>query len=207
MQIGRRVIAKTLCPDVEVATLRASTASPRIVATMRASALKCVLLGMLICLSCAGHAQDQGPALLHQAVHCLAAKKFLPPSKAAEGTFGYLLDEKSYPGAKMLYVVEYPNPSRPDGFVFTIFVTDHDGRQNFNIQNNARFALSKDGDEGVSFVNPPLGGTWTREHLVSAIKQVEKQPRVTVSMKNLLAVDTSVSCEAYTDPQPKPATK
>jgi hypothetical protein len=173
----------------------------------RISAMKGALLAMLICLSCATHAQDDGTTLLNRATHCLAAKKFLPPSKAAEGTFGYLLDEKSYPGEKLLYVVEYPNPSRPDGFVFTIFVSDHDGRQGFNIQNNARFTLSKDSDEGVSFTAPPLGGTWTREHLVSAIKQIEKQPRVTLSMTNLLVVDSSVSCEAYTDPQPKPATK
>lgn len=174
---------------------------------MRTSVMKCVLLGTLILLSCAAHAQDQGRALLHRAVHCLAAKNFLPPSKAKEGTFGYLLDEKSYPGKKMLYVVEYLNPSRPDGFVFTIFVTDHDGRQDFNIQNNARFALSKDADAGVSFASPPLGGTWTREHLVSAIRQIEKQQRFTISTKGLLSVDSSISCEAYTDPQPKPATK
>ena len=38
---------------------------------------------------------------------------------------------------------------------------------------------------------------------MSAIKQIEKQPKVTISVKNLLAVDPSVSCEAYTDPQPK----
>lgn len=169
--------------------------------------MNCVLLGMVICLRCAAHAQDQGQELLHRAVHCLATKNFLPPSKAAKRTFGSLLDEKSYPGKKMLYVVDYPNPSRPAGFVFTLFLTDHDGRPNFNIQNNARFALSKDADEGVSFAAPPLGGTWTREHLVSAIKQIEKQPKVTLSMKNLLAVDSSFSCEAYTDPQPEPATK
>lgn len=173
---------------------------------MRTSAMKCVLLGTLICLSCTAHAQDQGQALLHRAVHCLAAKNFLPPSKA-EGTFGYLLDEKSYPGKKMLYVVDYPNPSQADGFVFTLFLTDHDGRQNFNIQNNARFSLSKDVDAGVSFVAPPLGGTWTREHLVSAIKQIGKQQRFTISANDLLSVDFSVSCAAYTDPQPKPATK
>jgi hypothetical protein len=169
--------------------------------------MKRVLLGMLISLCCAANAQDQGPGLLHQAIHCLAAKNFLPPSKAAKRTFGFLLDEKSYPGKKMLYVVDYPNPSRADGFVFTLFLTDQDGRQDFNIQNNARFALSKDADEGVSFAAPSLGGTWTREHLVSAIKQIEKQPKVTLSMKNLRAVDSSVSCQAYTDPQPKPATK
>lgn len=122
-------------------------------------------------------------------------------------TFGYLLDEKSYPGEKMLYVVDYPNPSRLDGFVFTIFLTERDGHQNFNIQNNARFTVSKDADDGVSFVSPPLGGTWTHEHLASAIKQIEKQPRYTILAKDLLSVDSSVSCEAYTDPQPKPAMK
>jgi len=169
--------------------------------------MKSVFLGMLICLSCAGRAEDEGAALLHHAIHCLAAKKFLPPSKMAEGTFGYLLDEKSYPGEKMLYVVEYPKPARRDGLVFTIFVADHDAHRNFNIQNNARFTASKDSDEGVSFANPPLGGLWTQEHLVSAIKQIEKQPTVVLPMKNLLEIDPSVSCEGYTDPQPKPAAK
>jgi hypothetical protein len=152
---------------------------------------------------CTPNAQDDGTVLLHRAAHCLAAKNFLPPSKAEERTFGYLLDEKSYPGEKMLYVVEYPKLSRTDGFMFTIFLTDHDGRQGFNIQNNARFALSKDGDEGVSFVSPPLGGTWTHEHLVSAIKQIEKQPKFMISSKDMLTIDSSISCEAYTDPQPE----
>jgi hypothetical protein len=174
---------------------------------MNTSALKPVLLGILICLSSAGHAQDDRAALLHQAVHCLAAKQFLLPSKVADGTFGYVLDEKSYPGEKMLYVVEYPKPSRHHGLVFTIFVTDHDGHRDFNIQNNARFIASKHGDEGVSFTNPPLGGSWTQEHLISAINQIEKQPTVALPMKNLVEVDSSVSCEAYTDPQPKPAVK
>jgi hypothetical protein len=174
---------------------------------MRISALKPVLLGALICLSCASRAQEEGAALLPQAVHCLAAKKFLPPSKMADGTFGYVLDEKSYPGEKMFYVVEYPKPSRRDGLVFTIFVTNHDGHRDFNIQNNARFTASKHSDEGVSFADPPLGGSWTQEHLISAIKQIEKQPTVVLPMKTVLEIDPSVSCQAYTDPQPKPAAK
>ncbi len=174
---------------------------------MRTSAMKCVLLGTLICLCCAGHAQAPGRLFLHRAAECLAAKGFLPQTKATKLTFGYVLDEKSYPGKKMLYVVDYPDPSRPDRLVFTIFLTERDGYQNFNIQNNAHFTVSKDADEGVSFVSPPLGGTWTREHLVSAIKKIEKQPRVTLPRKDLLAVDSSVTCEAYTDQQPKSATK
>lgn len=174
---------------------------------MKSFALKLVLLGMLICVSRADRAQDEGTPLLHQAVHCLATKKFLPPSKMADGAFGYVLDEKSYPGQKMLYVVKYLRPSRQEGLVFTIFVTDHDGNRDFNIQNNARFTVSKNGDEGVSFANPPLGGSWTQEHLISAIKQIEKQPRSTVSAKDMLTIGSSISCEAYTDPQPKPDAK
>ena len=145
--------------------------------------------------------------LVHQAAHCLTAKGFLPRGEAKELTFGYLLDEKSYPEKKLLYVVNYPTSARPNGSVFTIFLTESDGRQNFDIQNNARFTLAKDENGGVSFVDPPLGGTWTREHLVSAIKQIEKQPRLTISTKDMLTIGSSVGCEAYTDPQPKPNAK
>ena len=164
--------------------------------------MKLVLLGMVMCLSFVSHAQDGGTELLRRAAHCLATKHFLPPSEGRETTFGYFVDEKSYPGEKMLYIVEYPKPSRADGFVFTIFLTDRDGGQHFNIQNNARFQLSKDGDGGVSFATPPLGGTWTQEHLASAIKQIAKQPKFTISSKDMLTIDSSTSCEAYTDPQP-----
>jgi len=70
-------------------------------------------------------------------------------------------------------------------------------------------ALDAMGDEpsGVSFVNPPLGGTWTQEHLASAIKEIEKQPRFALSVKDLSAADPSLVCEAYTDPQPKKGEK
>jgi hypothetical protein len=174
---------------------------------MRTSVMKRVVLGMLICLSCAASGQDDGAVRLLGAAHCLAAKNFPPPIKTRKSTFGYLLDEKSYPGEKMLYIVNFPNSSQPNGFVFTIFLTKTGGRQNFNIQNNAQFALSKDGDQGVNFVSSPLGGTWTQQHLLSAINQIEKQPRSTVLAKDMLTIDSSVSCQAYTDPEPKPSAK
>ncbi len=158
-------------------------------------------LAMVVCQSCAAHPQDAGVGLLHRAARCLAVKGFLPHAKAGKLAFGYFLDNKSYPREKMLYVVNYPNPSQPDGFVFTIFLTKRDGHQDFNVQNNARFTLSnvKSGNTRVSFVTPPLGGTWIQEHLVSAIKQIEKLPRYTVPVKNLLTVDSSITCEAYDD--------
>jgi hypothetical protein len=128
-------------------------------------------------------------------------KNFLPSSKASRLT--YLLDEKSYPGDRVVYLVKYAAPARSNGLGFAIFLTEQGARQEFNIQNNAGFALSQDESDGVSFVNPPLGGTWTQEHLASAIKRIEKEPRFTISVKDLSAADSSIRCESYADPQPK----
>jgi hypothetical protein len=125
---------------------------------MRNFAMKLALVMTAICFSCAAHAQDDGVMLVQQAAHCLAAKGFIPHTDAKAWTFGYLLDEKSYPEKKVLYVVNYPNHSRPGGLAFTIFLTTPDGRQDFDIQNNARFTRAKDGRGQVSFVAAPLGG-------------------------------------------------
>jgi hypothetical protein len=158
---------------------------------------------LLFCLNSTVRQQGQMPQLLFRAAQCLAVKHFLPSSKATRLTFGYLLDEKSYPGDKVVYVVNYAAPAGSSGLVFAIFLTEHEGLQDFNVQNNASFVLSKDELGGVAFVNPPLGGTWTQEHLASAIKRIEKQPRFTISVKDLSAADASIRCESYTDPQSK----
>jgi hypothetical protein len=142
--------------------------------------------------------QEQAPPLLTQAAHCLKAKDFLP-LKATSMFFGYLVDKDSYPGEKVIYVVEYPSPTQTGGFVFAIFLTEKGEQRVFNIQNNARFILSKKEMIGVDFVDPPLGGTWTQEHLVSAIKQIEKRQRFLIPVQNLLEVPDNTQCEAYTD--------
>lgn len=144
--------------------------------------------------------QDVPPTLV-RAVHCLAVKDFLPQSNTGKLTFGYLLDEKSYPGDKVLYIVAFATPTQTDGSVFTLFQTGKEGHEIFIVQNNAGFVLSKQESLGVSFVTPPLGGDWTQEHLAAAIKAIEKQPRFTISIGNLPEA-TSGNCESYTDPQP-----
>jgi hypothetical protein len=164
-------------------------------------------ISLLFCWGATAYSQEQVPQLLLHAAQCLEAKQFLPSSKATTLTFGCFLDEKSYPGDRVIYVVKYAAPARSNGLVFAIFLTESDGHQAFNIQNNASFVLSKDEPIGVSFVTPPLGGTWTQEHLASAIKEIEKQPRFALSAKDLSAADASVVCEAYTDPQPKKGEK
>ena len=160
-------------------------------------------ISLLFWLGPTVYAQEQTPQLLLHAAQCLEAKKFLPSSEAKKVTFGYSLDEKSYPGDRVIYLVRYAAPVHSDGLVFAIFLTEHDGHQVFNVQNNASFVLSKREPSGVSFVNPSLGGTWTQEHLASAIKHIEKQPRFTIHVKDLSSMDSSISCESYTDPEQK----
>ena len=88
------------------------------------------------------HSQERPPQLLLHAAQCLEAKQFLPPSKATKLTFGYFLDEKSYPGTKEMYVVIYAAPARSNGLVFAIVLTQQDDHKVFDIQNNASFVLS-----------------------------------------------------------------
>ena len=160
-------------------------------------------ISLLFCLGATVYSQEQTPQLLLHAAQCLEAKQFLPSSKATKLTFGYFLDEKSYSPDRVIYLVEYAAPTGSKGLVFAIFLTEHDDHQVFDIQNNASFVLSKDEPIGVSFVTPPLGGTWTQEHLALAIKEIEKQHRFALSVKDLSAANASVVCESYTDPQPK----
>jgi len=160
-------------------------------------------ISLLISLTAAVRSQERPPQLLVRASQCLVAKKFLLPAKTSHFTLGYLLDEKSYPGDKMLYVVNYAAPAKANGLVFVVFVTEHDGREEFDIQNNASFVLSREESSGVSFLSPPLGGKWTQQHLASAIKQIENQPRFTILLKDLSSVGAGVTCESYSDPERK----
>ena len=156
---------------------------------------------LVCCLASTVHAQRKVPRLLNGAVHCLAIQNFLPSSPASKRTFGYFLDEKSYPGDKVIYVVNYAAPTRSNGWVFVVFLTQRDGHQHFNIQNNASFVLSKrhfDYD-GVKFLSPPLGGDWTQLHIAMAIRRIETELRFTLGKKGYLAAMASVTCESYTD--------
>jgi hypothetical protein len=158
-------------------------------------------LFLLIWLSATARAQRTPPSLLTRAAHCLAIKNFLPSTPNGSRTFGYFLDEKSYLHEKVIYVVNYAGHDKSNGSVFTVFLTEHDGWQHFNIQNNATFVLSKRDVDGVLFVGhgQPLGGTWTQQHIAMAIRRIETQPRFTLNDKDLSAAMPPVTCESYTE--------
>lgn len=159
-----------------------------------------VVVLLVICSTATVQARGQPTKLLLQAVQCLAAKNFLPSPRASSTEYGYYLDEKSYPGQKVLYVVEYAARSYENGWVYQAFITERDGHRVFNIQNNATFVMSRSDPSGVTFTGSPLGGVWTHKHLALAIKEIEESPRFTIPEIDLSPVSKSIICEAYTDP-------
>lgn len=157
-------------------------------------------LTLLVTLATAAQAKGYPGPLLH-AAQCLADKGFLPPSTLSARYFGYVIDIHSYPKKKLVYVVEFASRVNRNGWVYSLFMKKTDDREVYNIWNNAKFVLSRNESEGVSFVNPPLGGIWIHEHLEQAILRIEKQARIRVPVEELVALPRSVRCEAYTDSQ------
>ena len=98
-------------------------------------------------------------------------------------------------------MVEYLKGTRSEGLVYTVVLTKENGKQIFNIQNNARFKWPKRAGGEIDFVDPPLGGTWTQEHLTSAIKQIHDEAGHAVPSEDIRSVSDGVRCESYTDQQ------
>ncbi len=173
--------------------------------TTRALAMKrySILCLLFTSLSAPLFAQEKTPVLLLNAAHCLAVEKQdwlgLTRSNATTLNLGYLFDTKSYLDEKILFVVDYFDTAGHGGKVFTIFVSERSGRQIFDVQNNARFMKSKKSIGSIEFVEPPLGGTGTQEDLVAAIKRIERGPRFTVPVKDLLAPSAVTQCRSYAD--------
>jgi len=157
------------------------------------------LVLLAICVNTAAAGQEMTPPLLIHAARCLEAKGFLYVSKSEAATFGYFLDSASYPQQNALYVVEFANSSRSKGWVFTVFLSNSDHREVFDIQNNARFAPSKNGIHGIDFPDPPLGGGWTQEHIVLAIKKIQKGAIFSIPDKDLRETSPGIQCESYAE--------
>jgi hypothetical protein len=162
-----------------------------------------VLLLVTICSTVLGYPQQPAPKLLNQAIYCLKTKGFLEMTKRPS-TVGYFLTTKWYPGDRALYVVAYSNAHRSAGLVFTVFVSGADDHPVLDIQNNGRFVRSSRADaafkkEGVDFVEDPLGGIWTQEHLAMAIQQIGRQEALQIRSSDILAGSDSPRCESYAD--------
>jgi hypothetical protein len=158
-------------------------------------------ISLLFCLrpDAALQTRRSAPPILIEAGHCLVTKGFLRSSGRGSLSFGYLIDDKTYAksGEKVLYVVSH-GPRAGTGYVFTIYIRQRRGRETFDIQNNARFAIAKG---RLQFVAPdlPLGGEGTQQDLESAVKRIELLPRFKISSRELLAEGHSIDCTSYVD--------
>ena len=122
----------------------------------------------------------------------------MPKVKSATVSLAYFVDRKSYPGQEVLYVVSYPTHDHSIGYVFTVFLKKNGSRQIFDVQNNAKFAIS---GKGIDLVEPPLGGTGTQEDIQAAIRQIRKSPTYAFRASELLAPSPLIGCESYADKQ------
>jgi hypothetical protein len=160
------------------------------------------LLLVTICSSVLGYPQPV-PKLLNQAIYCLTAKGFLETTKRPS-MVGYFLTTKWYPGDEALYVVVYSNAHRTAGSVFTVFVSGGDDHPVFNIQNNGKFVRSSQADaafkkERVDFVEDPLWGIWTQEHIAMAIQEIGRHEALEVRTSELLTGSDLSRCESYAE--------
>lgn len=148
--------------------------------------------------------QDES-SILRQAGHCLVegpgAKKLLHHDRK-ELNLGYFVDTTAYPGEKTLYVVDYEESNHSKGpakgLAFVFFVGERDSRRVFRLENNASFVRRKRGG-GIDFVEPPLGGVWTQEHVQAAIEHVDQQGTIEFRVKELKEKFPDVRCESYSD--------
>jgi hypothetical protein len=166
--------------------------------TDQAMKISFALIPFVLCAITA-EAQQPAPEVVLRASQCLQAKGFIesPPS-TQNLLFGYFLDSISYPGKHVAYITQYTKPDRSQGFVYAVFYSVHNGHTFFDIQNNARFIRRKN---GIDFVDPPLGGEWTQQHLIEGIERAAKEPAVSITVKSLTVPLGASECRSYTDPQ------
>jgi|HubBroStandDraft_5_1064220.scaffolds.fasta_scaffold77081_1 hypothetical protein len=167
------------------------------------------LISLCLFLSSTTHSQSppdassqssQVPPLLRQAAHCLVTDspdlhKLLRENRK-ELNLGYYLDTKSYPGEQALYVVDYSGSKLEKGLAYVFFVRQKDKRRILRVENNASFERKK---KGIEFLEKPVGGVWTQEHLEDAIDRIGQDSMYLFSVKEMRAPSTDVSCESYAD--------
>lgn len=97
-QYSRGLVLSRTAPATDRPTSTSTTIQDTDQVTAMINFMKRILLAGLLLISLAAfvESQERPPQQLLRAAQCLAVKKFLPPAKAPQITFGYLLDDKSY---------------------------------------------------------------------------------------------------------------
>jgi hypothetical protein len=160
-----------------------------------------ILLFLGLSVSLPAQITEPPPDPLLDAAHCLAAAKenWLgpPASRPAQLELGYVDDTRSYPGADLLFIVDYASPTHSAGAVFTFFAKGKDPHRVLHLQNRVAFRQSDDGSQQLQLVDPPFGGIATQDQAVSAIRKIGFHTYA-VSIADVLN-RPSVQCETDAD--------
>jgi len=126
------------------------------------------LLILLAAIPAALCAQGRAPGPLFEATQCLITEQhhWVNVQNVSDLQLAYLPDKKNFGGAKYLYVVVYTSPLRDRGNIFDVRIKGH---RTYSIENNATFINTP---KGITFPDPPLGGTWTQNQLTTALQQI-----------------------------------
>ncbi len=171
-------------------------------------AMKRNLALILACLALSGIArpqdepQNQSPPLLRQAAHCLVTvgpevRKLLH-GNPKELSLGYFLDTKSYPANRRFTSSTIWAPSSPKAWRMSSSSARRITAGFCAWENNAAFERRK---KGIEFLEKPVGGVWTEEHLEDAIDRISQEPMYLFSVKDLREPAPGLRCESYGDTQ------
>jgi hypothetical protein len=139
------------------------------------------------------HAQNRAPSALFEATQCLITEQhhWVNVQNVKELQLAYLADTRNFGGAKYLYVVVFTSPTRDRGSIFDIRIKDH---KTYSIENNATFMNTP---QGITFPQPPLGGTWTQNQLTTSLQQIfHRRKWFEAEVKYLIKPSTHLHCEA-----------
>ena len=147
-------------------------------------------------------AQDAPPVSLFEATQCLATGKYAWLDLKSQKTVQLAYNADKSEGSHYIYVVVFTTPKRDQGKVFDVRM---DRDHSYIIENNAHFVMT---EKGFTFVEPPLGGTWTVNQLSARVQQILKRKKwYEAEVKRILKPNPHLHCETAVDDVIHPAPK
>ena len=144
------------------------------------------------------HSQESGSSLLRGASHCLAVEDVdwlaIRSAHVKLIRTSYISSIEPGSGERHIYVIAYGDTRRSNGKIFDLIYQRKGHETLFDVQNNASFIWS---GNHVNLVDPPLGGTWTQTHLLTAVKDAGRQSITQFSVKDLYKPVPNITCRSY----------
>jgi len=173
---------------------------------------------LFLCASAAGaQITVPPPAGLLDAGHCLATSHQdwlgLAQTHPYDLELGYVDVPKAAHGDDLIYIVHYTTPTHTEGVVYTLLAHGRDSlfahgeslfghgkesHRTIQLQYRTAFRQSDDGSEQLVLVDPPLGGIWTQDRILSAIHQVGFHTW-TIPVTDLENRPAAIDCESSPD--------